>query len=334
MLKQLAEDIKGLSVKGSLNESFSEKNLEKVSNLIAQIFSKGKEGKFKPFKSEGWYNQTFTSKDGTKGIGFGFVSTEGYMLRLGYVKKRVKSVNKNFKYTYAINNIAFWKPDGQAKFNKPSISVQLKPWINVVESVQVLKDIFSGKITENKIDEATAMASKKLVDYAHFKGFDEVTTDWAYHKVKKTMGDSFDQEEFKGYTITRNVEETNSIEETFTVNDKKLKEQKYADENVVFDDLESLTKVVGLGLQNSLLVVGSAGIGKTFHVTKVLEDMKGSPKGPQATWKHFKGLKSSPFGLFKILFQYAHGYTIVFDDSDSVLGDKDCINMLKSALKK
>lgn len=70
----------------------------------------------------------------------------------------------------------------------------------------------------------------------------------------------------------------------------------------------------------------------TFHVSKVLQDMKGSPKGPDATWRHYKGLKSSPFGLFKILFQYAHDTTIVFDDSDSVLANQDTINMLKSAL--
>ena len=53
----------------------------------------------------------------------------------------------------------------------------------------------------------------------------------------------------------------------------------------------------------------------TFHITKVLQDMKGSPKGPDAEWRHFKGMKSSPFGLFRILFENAHDKVIVFDDS-------------------
>ena len=49
-------------------------------------------------------------------------------------------------------------------------------------------------------------------------------------------------------------------------------------------------------------------------------------------WKHVKGGKISPFGLFSTLFQWRDNKVIVFDDTDSVWGHDDTINMLKSAL--
>jgi len=70
----------------------------------------------------------------------------------------------------------------------------------------------------------------------------------------------------------------------------------------------------------------------TFHVSKALKEMYGDPKGPDAKWKHFKGLKGTALGLYRILYQYRKNMTIVFDDSDGFLNDRDCINMLKSAM--
>ena len=265
MLKKLAEEINLLKVAdtGSLNEAFSEKNLEKVSNLVAQIFSKGGQGVFKPFTMEGWYKQSFKTVNKEKGIGYAFVSTKGYILRLGFVKRKIKS-DKKFKADFTINTVSYWKPDGVAKFNKPSITVDLKPWVNIVESVQVIKDVIAGKITESSdlsISESKSYVPKKMISYMAFKGYDYDGENNKYQVVKK-MGDDWDEQEYKGYSVTSGKKENNSMEETFVAAEKQLKEQKYADPDIIFEDVEKLTKVVGMGLQNSLIVVGDAGIGK------------------------------------------------------------------------
>lgn len=264
MLKSMAEDIKGLTVQsGSLNESFSEKNLEKVSNLIASVFSKGSDGKYHPFKMEGWYKQEFKTVNGEKGVGYGFISDKGFMLRLGYVSRKVKGLSKKFKETYSINTVSYWKPDGTAKFDKPSITIDLKPWMNVVDSVQVIKDVFDGKITESEINEnEKTNAPKKLIAYAHAKGYEQVDGTYWHYSIKKLMGDDFDPQEYKGYVVTDGGTENNSMENSIQENEQRLEKQKYADPKVIFDDIESLTKVVGMGLQNSLVIVGDAGIGK------------------------------------------------------------------------
>jgi len=70
----------------------------------------------------------------------------------------------------------------------------------------------------------------------------------------------------------------------------------------------------------------------TFHVEKTMESLLGSPEGPDAKWRHRKGEKLSPFGLYMDLFANRDNMTIVYDDSDSVWKDPDSVNILKSAM--
>jgi len=135
-----------------------------------------------------------------------------------------------------------------------------------------------------------------------------------------------------GFKVQKAVSETNSTGATIKEATKLLEQRKLADPDVVFDDIEKLTKVVALGLQNSLIVAGMAGIGKTFHVEKTMKELLGSNEGKDAKWRHRKGAKLSPFGLFLDLFMNRDDMTIVYDDSDSVWKDPDAVNILKSAL--
>ena len=45
------------------------------------------------------------------------------------------------------------------------------------------------------------------------------------------------------------------------------------DPKVMFNNLERLTKMVGRGIQPSLVITGGAGLGKTYLVKKTLTDM-------------------------------------------------------------
>lgn len=99
------------------------------------------------------------------------------------------------------------------------------------------------------------------------------------------------------------------------------------DPEVMFSNLERLTKMVGKGIQPSLVITGMAGVGKT-HLVK--ETLKGMGLEESRQFVHFKG-RSTAAGLFITLYQNSDKI-IVFDDCDSVFKDDDAVNILKAAL--
>jgi hypothetical protein len=93
------------------------------------------------------------------------------------------------------------------------------------------------------------------------------------------------------------------------------------------DDLYEITRRLAAGAFNSLMVSGRAGTGKTFSVTKALQD---------------EGLREdddfivvsgavSVIMMYKKLFQYRN-QVLVFDDCDAVFRDENGRNILKAAL--
>ena len=95
----------------------------------------------------------------------------------------------------------------------------------------------------------------------------------------------------------------------------------------MFDNLTKLTKMVGRGLQPSLVVTGGAGLGKTFLIKKTLNEM-GFEETNQ--FVHYKG-RATAAGLFVTLYENQNKI-IVLDDCDSVFKDDDAISLLKAAL--
>lgn len=99
------------------------------------------------------------------------------------------------------------------------------------------------------------------------------------------------------------------------------------DPEEMFANLERLTKMVGRGIQPSLVITGMAGVGKTHLVKETLTQM-----GLRESYdfEHFKG-KATPAGLYMTL--YANSDKIVvLDDCDSIFKDDDAVNILKAAL--
>jgi Cdc6-like AAA superfamily ATPase len=99
------------------------------------------------------------------------------------------------------------------------------------------------------------------------------------------------------------------------------------DPETMFGNLERLTKMVGRGIQPSLVITGMAGVGKTHLVKETLKQM-----GLKESYdfEHFKG-KATAAGLYMTL--YANSDKIVvLDDCDSVFKDDDAVNILKAAL--
>jgi hypothetical protein len=104
-------------------------------------------------------------------------------------------------------------------------------------------------------------------------------------------------------------------------------EYEFADPDVVFDDLETYIEMVINGEMNSLLLTGQAGVGKTFLVTRTLQE-----NGKKRNEDYFKVTgKTTAAGMFMTLYEY-NGKIILFDDCDSVFRDDNAINVLKGAL--
>jgi len=99
------------------------------------------------------------------------------------------------------------------------------------------------------------------------------------------------------------------------------------DPEVMFTNIERLTKMVGRGIQPSLVITGGAGMGKTHLVKNTLEGM-----GLRESYDfvHFKG-RATAAGLFITLYENSDKI-IVLDDCDSVFRDDDAVNILKGAL--
>ena len=99
------------------------------------------------------------------------------------------------------------------------------------------------------------------------------------------------------------------------------------DPAVMFKNIERLTKMVGKGIQPSLVITGSAGTGKTHLVKQTLTDL-GLEESNH--FVHFKG-RATAAGLFVTLYENSDKI-VVLDDCDSVFKDADAVNILKGAL--
>lgn len=95
----------------------------------------------------------------------------------------------------------------------------------------------------------------------------------------------------------------------------------------MFQNIERLTKMVGRGIQPSLVITGGAGTGKTHLVKSTLEGMGLTES---TDFVHFKG-RATAAGLFVTLYENSDKI-IVLDDCDSVFKDDDAVNILKGAL--
>jgi hypothetical protein len=329
---------------GVLNEaSFSASKLKKVSDLLAIVLGKQLGGEFKLLGGS-LGQESFKKKKVGEGKGFKYMNKKGQMIRFGWLKNSKKS-------TYQINIVDFWDPrNGKRRWDTPTLSIQIADWLNIVEVVKELKDvIMNGEVPElresltedfdiatmTKVPVHEGKVPNKLIQYAASKGVEYDPTVHTYSKklmMELQDQELWDEDEYRGFKIVKDERESNSTEATFKAAEKKLAEKKWSDPDFVFDDIEKLTKIVAMGGANGLIVAGMAGLGKTFHVEKTMKELLGSPEGPTAKWRHRKGAKLSPFGLYMDLFINRDDKTIVYDDSDSVWSDKDAVNILKGAI--
>jgi hypothetical protein len=109
--------------------------------------------------------------------------------------------------------------------------------------------------------------------------------------------------------------------------------------NERFGFVEKLVGMVASGVQQSAVITGRGGLGKTYTVSKALSaggytDISGCDTMEiDPEFNAFRVVKgySSPRGLYRTLYENNNG-VIVFDDCDSVLENPASLNVLKAAL--
>jgi hypothetical protein len=99
------------------------------------------------------------------------------------------------------------------------------------------------------------------------------------------------------------------------------------DPEVLFKDLVDLVEMVASGATPSLMVIGMAGVGKTYVVIETI-NKNGLQK--DTDYVVIKGATSA-FGLYSSLYANRERL-IVYDDCDSVFSEEKSINILKAAL--
>lgn len=94
-----------------------------------------------------------------------------------------------------------------------------------------------------------------------------------------------------------------------------------------YENVDILTNSVADGITKSMIVSGSAGIGKSFGIKKILDAHN------KSDYLFVKGYVR-PTGIFKLLYENRfENQVLIFDDADSIFFDENGLNLLKGALE-
>lgn len=134
----------------------------------------------------------------------------------------------------------------------------------------------------------------------------------------------------KFFNNPRSINELNTDEPTSheSVPEESKLEDNYDNLEIdVFKTIELFTMQVAMGNSNSLIVSGTAGVGKTHIITDTLSKLGLINNKDFFTYTG----KATSAGLYEVLFLRRNSL-IMFDDLDNIWKDEDSVNMLKGAL--
>lgn len=304
-----------------IEEAFNEKDLIRVGELLSKMAAKRLGGKFQYI-----YTEKFKKMNGQKGQGALFAASNNQLLRYNYLSTT--------RGAYTVNSIDYWK--NKKIGERPTLSVSFDSEVNIVDITDILFDkLKKGKINEALV-EALSSSEKKSIRQEFISRYklapSYVNSPGALRKKVYELGggEEFDQA-LSIIKVSKGVDEVTSSQKIWREDQKQLTSQTgtYADPEFVFKDMEEAAIVVAKKKWRSLIIAGMGGVGKTYGVKQVLTKELGPyGEGSSGEWAFYEGLKVSGFGLFKLLL-LNKDKLIVFDDSDSIWGDKDIINMMK-----
>jgi len=286
-------------------------NAPKAAGLLSKTIGKRMGEEFYFMGQETYKNEM------SKGVGYRFMSNSGAQIRLNFDDK-VSS--KDFC------SVNYWAADN-TNITLPTSVVRFDPKMNVVQVVKMIADALVGKsIKGAELVEKRTVGEKQA--WLKARG---LPASWGKsERVFKNHAEEKGILEEAMIFLNGSEPETNSLDTEVKNTEALLSSRPYADPDLVFDDIEELLKLVKLGQQKSFLILGSAGLGKTYHITESPNGLKTlGPEGDK--WIYHSGIKAAPFSFYKTLFS-ERKKIIVFDEADSILLNPDIVVMLKSLL--
>lgn len=139
-------------------------------------------------------------------------------------------------------------------------------------------------------------------------------------KVYSARMEEHAQSKFRKYSKTAVAAVTEETQNTpkFSINKR-------------FSFLEKSVAMVATGIQNSVIICGAGGLGKSYTVLKTLKNLGYDESGEgHRSFKVVKGFSTAK-GLYRLLYEN-NDKILVLDDCDSVWKDNNSLNLLKSAL--
>lgn len=255
---------------------FRMEDLKKVCEKYGSLLAKGLGGAFKI-----WTTEDF-ERDGESGSGVRMVNINGHMIRLNF--SDILNGYANNK-AVVLSSIDYWQP-GNVDLECPDVTCRFLQEVNVIQIWKKLADIiFNGQfgkytagdlggLNEDIEDYGTVRARK---DFLTSKGI----SDWKANS-KETFKKTVDQKglESEWNTYIANVvpgrPETNSTEQRMKKAETNLKKVKYADPDVVFKDIVTLTKELKNTKRKLLTICGMGGLGKCIDVDTLVATPNGN----------------------------------------------------------
>lgn len=342
-----------------LNEAvFKKENIARVMQLYKRLLGKYFMGEFKIFCEEEY------KKAGEKGTGIRLINDLNYQIRFNWKfadSNDLLKQNKADKTKLFISSIDYWEPTN-LDFEKPSTTITFLKQINVIQIwkglTKIIKKGIRGKYTLNDLkveiedlQETNKLGSSKLeTSLLKTSLLEDLSWDQRNEFLKKNgfksslaqaksgknefnalIGDNPElKQKLDEYIleVSAGKKETNSTGKKLKDADNLLSQTLYCDPELVFQDIEDLTKFIAKGRAKSLIICGDPGVGKTFTIMETLKKELGASGG---SWHYHSGAKASAVSFYITTFR-ERNEIIVWDEADSILKNDDIVMMLKPAL--
>lgn len=303
--------------------AFNKSALTKATSLIKKILEKKLSKKLYQF---GFVDQVKSGGKEKYGIRYFVGDGAERQIRLNWIQGSSSD---------AIESLDIWNRG--AAWDEPTVNISLNG-LNIIKTidliVKVIKNPKPGIISMTESATNKGVVKKNGIWYTVEIDGKVVTKSKQKHHIKYRLNDLN-----KKFGIDGFIDETGEADEILVKKgrketsllgaeeQKKLDAKKFADPNVVFEDLQDLTSMVVAKASPSLLVTGMAGIGKTYTIEEVVHKA-GLQK--DVDWWGLAGSVST-YGMYQTFVKHPDGL-IIFDDCDSVFKDQDSRNILKAAL--
>lgn len=317
--------------------NFNPKDALKVAKTYGALFGKEFGGTFRPLGVE-WFKKSKETGQGVR-----MLNSAGAMLRINF-SNRMSNFADAPRDFVTLSSIDYWAP-GNTTFTCPTTSCYFEESVNVVKIWKTLSGLIragkSGKYTINDLlglKESVEELDEAPFNVGNLKQRHEFTRAKGWPTKSRVSKEAFEEyvrmnnaeEEWNKFLveIENGRPEENETEEKLKDAEKAFENHPTCDPKRIFTIIERLTYAVCRKITRSFICCGMGGVGKTYHVTKVMEEQS---KKNGVPYTYHSGLKVSPQRFYAEVFAGRKDIN-VFDEADDILKNDDIIVMLKPIL--